>query len=183
MLRAPSNQFIAGNQSTAKLGASDCARWLSVYPHAGSCAQAALNDWTWETIGYRIAFGMLGLLALGLLVLARRRAWHGPNWAPLPATVVDSIATTLFGISGVWLAGLGIDALTVSSGHGAGQWLSAAPVALTLERVVRAPPNARRHRCSLIGSPAGCFVPLVRVSTQQPTWASARRGTCFAAIG
>ena len=28
------------------------------------------------------------------------------------------------------MAGLGVDALIVSSGHGAGQWLSAAPVAL-----------------------------------------------------
>ena len=47
------------------------------------------------------------------------------DWA-----VVDTIPTTLFGIAGLWLAGLGIDALIVSSGHGAGQWLSAAPVAL-----------------------------------------------------
>jgi hypothetical protein len=126
-----SNQFIAGDQSTANLSRSDCARWLSIYPHAHSCAQAALNDWTWETIGYRIGIGIVGLTALGLLALARRRAWHGPNWAPLPATIVDSGAVTLFGIAGIWLAGLGIDALIVSSGRGAGQWLSAAPVALT----------------------------------------------------
>lgn len=43
---------------------------------------------------------------------------------------VDSIATTVFAISGVWLAGLGIDAVIVSSGDGAGKWLSAAPAAL-----------------------------------------------------
>jgi hypothetical protein len=126
-----SNQFIAGGQSTANLSRSDCARWLSIYPHAHSCAQAALKDWTWETIGYRIGIGVVGLMALGLLGLARRRSLHGPSWAPLPATVVDSVAATLFGVAGIWLAGLGIDALIVSSGRGAGQWLSAAPVALT----------------------------------------------------
>lgn len=125
-----SNQFVAGGQSTANLSPSDCARWLSGAPHAHSCAQAALDDWAWETVGYRIAFGVLGLLALGLFVVARRRWSRGPRWTPLPATVVDTVATTLFGISGAWLAGLGIDALIVSSGHGAGQWLSAAPVAL-----------------------------------------------------
>ncbi|MGI9080234.1 MAG: hypothetical protein ACR2GF_05375 [Acidimicrobiales bacterium] len=65
-------------------------------------------------------------------MIARRRWSQARGWAPLPATVVDTIATTLFGIGGVWLAGLGIDALIVRSGHGAGQWLSAAPVALAV---------------------------------------------------
>lgn len=129
-LAGASNQFIAGGQSTANLSPSDCARWLSGYPHAHSCAQAALGDWAWETVGYRIAFGVLGLVAIGLLVVARRRWFRTRLWAALPATVVDTVAATLFGISGIWLAGLGIDALVVSSGHGAGQWLSAAPVAL-----------------------------------------------------
>ncbi len=71
---------------------------------------------------------MTGALALGLLVIARRRL---RLWKPLPVTVVDTVATTLFAAAGLWLTGLGIDALIVSSGHGAGQWLSAAPVALT----------------------------------------------------
>ncbi|MDP9072665.1 MAG: hypothetical protein M3N98_00585 [Actinomycetota bacterium] len=125
-----SNQFVAGGQSTAALSKSDCARWLSGYPHAQSCAQAALNDWAWETVGYRIALGVLGLVGFGLLVIGRRRWSRVRGWAPLPSTIVDTIGTTLFGLAGVWLAGLGIDALIVSSGHGAGQWLSAAPVAL-----------------------------------------------------
>ena len=100
------------------------------YPHAQSCAEAALKDWAWETVAYRVAFGILGTLALGVFVVFRRRWSRAAGWAPLPATVVYTVATTVFGVSGVWLAGLGIDALFVSSGHGAGQWLSAAPVAL-----------------------------------------------------
>ena len=64
-------------------------------------------------------------------MLARRRWPRTVGWASLPAIVVDTIATTVLAVSGVWLAGYGIDALIVSSGHGAGQWLSAAPVALT----------------------------------------------------
>jgi hypothetical protein len=128
-LAGASNQFVVGHP-TANLSPSDCARWLSGYPHAHSCAQAALADWAAETVGYRIALGLLGLLALGLSVIARRRWSWARAWTPLPATVVDTIAATLFGVGGVWLTGLGIDALIVNSGHGAGQWLSAAPVAL-----------------------------------------------------
>ena len=52
------------------------------------------------------------------------------RWACLPTIVIDTIATVGFAVSGVWLTGMGLDALLVNSGRGAGQWLSAAPVAL-----------------------------------------------------
>ncbi|MDQ6910990.1 MAG: hypothetical protein M3Z84_09465 [Actinomycetota bacterium] len=131
-LAGASNEFVAGSRSTANLSPSDCARWLSGYPHALSCGQAALEDWAWETVGYRIAFGAFGLLALGSFLFVRRRWSRVRGWAPLPSTVVDTIATTLFVAGSMWLAGLGIDALIVNSGRGAGQWLSAAPVALAI---------------------------------------------------
>ncbi len=124
------NEFLAGDNATANLAPSDCARWLRSYPDAHSCVRAALDDWASETVGYRVVFGMLGLIAIGLFLLARSRWSPARRWLGLPPAVANTIATTLFGISGVWLAGLGIDALIVSSGHGAGQWLSAAPVAL-----------------------------------------------------
>ena len=129
-LAGATNQFLAGPWPTAGTNASDCARWLGIYPHAGSCAQAAMADWAFETVAYRVAFGVLGLAALAGLWLARRRWLPAQRWAPLPATVADTIATTIFALSGVWLAGLGVDAWVVSAGHGSGQWLSAAPVAL-----------------------------------------------------
>ena len=129
-LAGGTNQFLAGPWSGSGITASDCARWLSGYPHAGSCAQAAMADWANEIVVYRVALGIIGLVALAVLWLARRRLFPGPRWSPLPATVVDTVATTIFGLSGTWLAGLGLDAWVVSSGHGSGQWLSAAPVAL-----------------------------------------------------
>ena len=90
-----------------------------------------MADWANETVVSRVVFGILGLVALAVLWLARRRPLAGYRRAELPATVVDTIATVIFGVSGAWMAGLGIDALAVSSGHGSGQWLSAALVALT----------------------------------------------------
>jgi len=114
-------------------GPPQLVRLCPVVERGSACpvlGQAALDDWAWETVAYRIAFGVLGLVAFGMLMTARRRWPRAHGWAPLPATVVDTIATNAFGASGVWLAALGIDALIVNSGHGAGEWLSAAPVAL-----------------------------------------------------
>jgi hypothetical protein len=129
-LAGATNLFLAGPWSTSGITGSDCRRWLSIYPHAGSCARAAMADWANETVVSRVAFGILGLVALAALWLARRRLLAGYRWDQLPATVVDTIATVLFGLSATWMGGLGIDALAVSSGHGSGQWLSAALVAL-----------------------------------------------------
>ena len=78
---------------------------------------------------------IVGLVALAGLWLARRRWFPAHRWALLPSTVVDTIATTIFALSGAWLAGLGVDAWVVSAGYGSGQWLSAAPVALVAAAV------------------------------------------------
>jgi hypothetical protein len=112
------------------LSAGDCARWLAADPGAGSCRDAAVADWAAETVVYRIAAGVLGLLCLLAYRRLRRRAVDSERWPVLPATVTNTIALTAFGAAGVWTLGLGVDAFAVSSGHGSGQWLSAAPVAL-----------------------------------------------------
>jgi len=127
--------FIADTRPSGTLTASDCARWLSLYPGARSCHQAAVADWAVETVVYRLALGVLGVAALAAFVVLRRRWTRAGRWTSLPSTVVDTIAVTLFGAGGVWLAGLGVDAVVVASGHGAGQWLSAAPVALAAASV------------------------------------------------
>jgi hypothetical protein len=131
-LLGASDSFLAGGESTSHLSAADCSRWLAIYPHAPSCAVAALRDWTAETIYYRVGVGVVGVLALLALVVVRHRWTRARQVAPLPNLVVDSVATTCFVIAGVWLAGLGADALIVSSGRGAGGWLSAAPVSLAV---------------------------------------------------
>jgi hypothetical protein len=125
-------RFIVDVAPARTLSASDCARWLAISPAAHSCQQAAVWDWANETVFYRLGVGLLGLVAMTVFVGLRRR-WHRTNhWAMLPSTVVDTVAVTLFGLSGVWLLGLGVDAVVIESGHGAGQWLSAAPVAIVM---------------------------------------------------
>jgi hypothetical protein len=109
------------------LSAGDCARWLAGDPGAGSCRTAAINDWAAETVFYRIALGLLGVLAvLALRWVERRRT----TMRGLDPIVSDTVATTIFGVAGAWTLGLGVSAIVSDSGHGSGQWFSAALVAL-----------------------------------------------------
>lgn len=121
--------FIVDISPTTHLAASDCTRWLSNDPQASSCYHAALSDWAGETVFYRIAVGILALV--GLLVLARIRRRERPRDANalLPPLVVSTIGVTAFGASGAWLLAKSIDTL-LTGASGAGQWLSAAPIAL-----------------------------------------------------
>jgi hypothetical protein len=112
------------------LSASDCARWLAAYPGAGSCRNAAVSDWAAETVAYRLAAGLLGVLCLLVYLGLRRRAFGAGQWTGLPVAVTNAIAVTAFGAAGVWTLCLGVDAIARSAGHGSGQWLSASPVAL-----------------------------------------------------
>ena len=48
----------------------------------------------------------------------------------LPALVSDTFAAAAFTVAGFRLLATGVDAVVVSHGDGAGQWLSAAPIAL-----------------------------------------------------
>lgn len=129
------------------LAAADCVRWLAADPTAPSCRDAAVADWVWEVIGYRIVLGVLGAIALVGYLLLRRRWTRRNAWAILPASVSDTIALVLFGIATAWTLALGVDAIVVNAGHGAGQWLSATPVALTAGAVfaVRLIRDLREH--------------------------------------
>lgn len=124
--------FVVDRPAANTLRAADCSRWLAARPQAPSCAVAAQADWVDETIWYRVGLGVLGVIALLVFVAIRRRLFRTGQWGLLPSVVVNTIAAVVFGGAGLWLSTLGADAIAVSSGHGAGQWLSAAPIALVL---------------------------------------------------
>jgi len=108
------------------LSAGDCARWLSGDPAAHSCAAAAVGDWANEVVYYRIALGILGLLALAGYRWLRR----GLRSSPMLMVVRDTVGVAAFAGAAAVTFGLGIDAVVV--GGGAGQWFSATPIALVL---------------------------------------------------
>lgn len=119
--------FIVDISHHTYLSPSDCARWLSGAPANQSCYQAAIGDWRFDQVAFRLAAGVLGVLGLAAYLWVRR--WRG--FGDLPGNVLDTIATTGFVASGLLLSGLGVDWLILGK-NGAGQWLSAAPVALAL---------------------------------------------------
>lgn len=129
------NRALVDVPANRVLSAGDCVRWLAADPGAHSCRDAALSDWAAETVYYRLAAGIVGVVALAVYLLLRDRLGRRGWWTSLPPTVTDTIAMTVFGVAGCWTLALGLDAAVRSSGHGSGQWLSAAPVALAAAAV------------------------------------------------
>ncbi len=136
LIRALSSaRFLVDTPTASVLTPSNCARWLGTNnpaPAVPQCRNAAINDWVSEVIDYRIAAGVLGVLVVLLVVAVRRRRGDLPH---LPALMTDTIAAAGFTVAGVWLLATSVDAVVVSHGDGAGQWLSAAPVALAAAAV------------------------------------------------
>jgi hypothetical protein len=105
------------------LNPTDCTRWLALDPTAGTCRAAAVADWADETVYYRLALGLVGLLVLAIGYWLRR----GRSTSRLAVTVRDTVGLAAFGLAAAATLLLGID--TVVRGGGAGQWFTGAAVA------------------------------------------------------
>ena len=106
------------------LSPADCTRWLALNPSAGSCRSAAISDWADETVYYRLAVGVLGVVVLAVGVWLRR----GRPASRVAATVRDAVGLAAFALGAAGTVLLGIDG--VVRGTGAGQWLTGAAVAV-----------------------------------------------------
>lgn len=125
-----SSRFLVDTPTASVLTQSNCSRWLGRNTLAlpvTQCREAAMKDWVSEVIGYRLAAGLLGAIVVLVVLGIRRRRGALPQ---LPVLMTDTLAAAAFTVAGVWLMAAGVDAVVVSHGDGAGQWLSAAPVAL-----------------------------------------------------
>ena len=78
-----SRSFVAGDPPGVVYTAQRCADYLRLVRGAGSCSAAALEDHFGEVVEPRVAVGVLGLLALGVLIASRRRAGTVAWWPPL----------------------------------------------------------------------------------------------------
>jgi hypothetical protein len=124
--------FVGGAPGAVRYPAANCQHWLALWPHAQSCAQAAMLENSSDAVTLRLAAGVLGLAALAAYHLARR------SHDLLPESFTPTVAMTLFGVAGLVLAGLSVDStvLGLRSGlgtaAGAGFYLSGAIVALVM---------------------------------------------------
>ena len=108
--------------------ASSCHYWMSLHPRAATCTSAYLAESLADGLNARYAAGIVGLVVLAVIAVRRRLRRAPLINAPAPSTAL--IAVAVFLAATVALAALATDAVRVSHGNGAGQWLSAAVVAL-----------------------------------------------------
>ena len=125
--------FVGGAPGSVRYPAADCQRWLSLWPHAHTCAQAVMLENSSDAVTLRLAAGVVGVAALAVYHLARRRSRD-----LLPDSFTPTVAMTLFGAAGLGLAAISVDdtVLGMRSGlgtaAGAGFYASGAIVALVL---------------------------------------------------
>jgi hypothetical protein len=126
--------FVAGDLPGVTYTPARCAEFLEYFPDAGGCEQAAAMHHWGEVVEYRVAVGVLGLLLLGGYLLWRRgRGGRPPEYlGVLPDGFAATVATSFYGLAAAVLTLEGVDALLAGHGSGAGQWLSAAIVALAM---------------------------------------------------
>jgi hypothetical protein len=108
--------------------ASSCSYWMSLHPHAATCTSAYLAESFTDGLNARYTAGLLGLAVLAVIAVRRRR--RQMPLISLPSPVIAIVAVGVFCAATVALAALAADAIRVAHGNGAGQWLSAAIVAL-----------------------------------------------------
>ncbi len=101
--------FVAGDGPGVTYTPERCAQYMSFEPHATTCADAAVQHHFGEIVDYRVAAGVLGLLALGGLWLLNRRR----SRSKLPEWFAPMVGASVFGIAALALVG--------TSGGAAGQ--------------------------------------------------------------
>jgi hypothetical protein len=117
--------FVSGDLPGVTYTPSRCAELSEYAPGAHSCAQAATFHHFDEIVFYRLAAGVIGLIALAAFLWLRHRIRLSAT--SLPDAFAATVATTAFGLATVALLADGADHFV--QGFGAGASLSAAIVA------------------------------------------------------
>lgn len=121
-------RFVAGDTDGVTYTAARCADFQEYFPGHSCAGAAALHHWG-EVVDYRVAAGVLGLMALGGYVLARRVGpMRGGRWRPAPGPLT-LVAVSLFGLAAVGLGGPSLLELVLGGTAGVGANLSAGVVA------------------------------------------------------
>lgn len=122
--------FVSGDPPGVTYTAARCADFLEYHPDAGSCQAAAVAHHFDEVVSYRVAAGVLGLLALlAFWVLRRLGPLSGPAWAARP-DLVAIVGAGAFAVGAVFFGGAGSMELLSGLRDGTGGLISAGLVSL-----------------------------------------------------
>ena len=106
-------RFLAGDSFGVTYTRARCADYLEYFPNAGGCAAAAALHHSDEVVVYRLAAGLLGVLALlGYRWYRRSRGVSG--FHVIPGFVVPLVAATVFTLAAAFLL---VDSLGLAIGQ------------------------------------------------------------------
>jgi HAAS len=126
-------RFVGGSPSAATLSAARCHYWLSIWPSAHTCTQAAMLEASSDAVSLRVAAAVPGLLVMAAYVLVRHyRRRRGQERQVLPDGFVPTVAASLFAAMAAGLAGLSVTQAHAVTLGGPGQYLSGAIAALAV---------------------------------------------------
>jgi hypothetical protein len=127
--------FVAGDPPGVTYTAGRCADLLEYAPGARTCEQAAAEHHAGEVVQYRVATLALALIAYLTYVAIRRR---GRLRDGSPVAFEPLVGATAFGVAGAGLLALSLNAFILGTNAGAGQYVSAAVVAVPAAAVYAA---------------------------------------------
>lgn len=118
-------RFVSGDAPGITYSNSRCVEYREYEPSANNCEQAATLHHYGETVDYRTAAGILGLMLLTGYLLYRRR---GTSLVAPPPGMTAAIATVAFGVASVGLLGQSLLMLARGERAGVGAYWSAGTV-------------------------------------------------------
>jgi hypothetical protein len=126
--------FVSGDGQGVTYTAQRCAEYHEYAPGEPTCAVAAAAHHFTEVVGYRLGAGFLGLLALGVWLVAmrpwRRRGAGATSYDVLPAGFAATVGAALFGAAAAVALPGGLAELVIGGRDtGSGNLLSAGVVA------------------------------------------------------
>ncbi len=110
-------RFLAGDAFGVTYTAGRCSEYLEYFPNAGGCAAAAALHHSDEVVSYRLAAGVLGVLAL-LAYSWFRRSRGASGLRVIPPFVVPLVGASVFALAAAVLLADSVGLAVGQLGHG-----------------------------------------------------------------
>ena len=134
--------FVGQAPGDASFPAAKCTYWLSIWPGAHTCAQAAMLENSSDAVSLRVIGGAVGGLVLLAGYLVARAIWRRRAAPALPAGFFPAAAVAVFGLGALGRVVITLTGTQIGVHTGPGSYLSGALVGLAVAAAYA--PAARR---------------------------------------